>query len=77
MCYQPSSLPLSLPALPQGVTLKLRYSRAGHLFEFPILLSPTLDPYIIAGAYTLIPLATYVAKDWVAGPLGRLLERRR
>lgn len=76
----PPTNPPHLPPLappPQGVVLKLRYSRAGHLFEFPILLSASLDPRVIALAYTLIPLLGYVAKDWVIGPLGRLVERRK
>ena len=61
----------------QGVVLKVRYSRAGHLFEFPILLSPTPDPRIIAAAYTLIPLVTYIVRDWVVGPIAKLIETRK
>lgn len=72
-----STPPVRLSSLPQGVVLKLRYSRAGHLFEFPILLSPLPDPVVAAAAYTLTPLLLYIGKDWVAGPLGRLIEARR
>ena len=59
------------------MVLKVRYSRAGHLFEFPILLSPTPDPRIIAAAYTLIPLVTYIVRDWVVGPIAKLIETRK
>lgn len=50
-----ASIPLSARAshppwaLLQGIVLKLRYNRAGHLFEFPIMLSPLLDWNVLAG----------------------------
>ena len=38
----------------QGITLKLRYNRAGHLFEFPVLLSASpLDWPTLAGGRAL------------------------
>lgn len=40
--------PLSSKHRLQGIVLKLRYNRAGHMFEFPILLSPLLDWNILA-----------------------------
>lgn len=63
--------------LAQGVTLKLRYNRAGHLFEFPILLSSSPDATVAAAAYALVPLVTYLAKSWVVDPLASRIEKRR
>ena len=37
-------------SLPQGIVLKLRYNRAGHAFEFPIVLSHLVEwPVLLAG----------------------------
>ncbi|RMZ52146.1 hypothetical protein APUTEX25_001536 [Auxenochlorella protothecoides] len=68
---------LSIVTGPQGIVLKLRYNRAGHMFEFPILLSPLLDWNILAAAYCLPPLLYYVGKEWVVGPLARGIQSRR
>ena len=58
--------------------LKLRFSRAGHLFEFPILLSTDItDARVVAGAYALPPLALLALAKGVLGPLGRVVEGRR
>ncbi len=62
----------------QGITLKLRYNRAGHLFEFPILLSSSpLDWPTLAGAYLLPPLLYLAGRDLVVGPLSRGIAARR
>lgn len=62
----------------QGITLKLRYNRAGHLFEFPVLLSPSpTDWPTLAAAYLLPPLLYVAGRDWVVGPLQRGVEARR
>ena len=37
-------------SLLQGIVLKLRYNRAGHAFEFPIVLSHLVEwPVLLAG----------------------------
>jgi DnaJ family protein C protein 11 len=72
-----SSAGLSVVVGLQGVLLRLRYTRAGHLFEFPVLLSKSLDPGVVAGAYLLPPLAIYAAKEWVLGPVARRVAARR
>lgn len=62
----------------QGITLKLRYNRAGHLFEFPILLSTSpLHWPTLAGAYLLPPLLYLGGRDLVVGPLARGIAARR
>ena len=64
----------------QGVTLKLRYTRSGHLFEFPLLLlagPPTAQPGLLAAAYALPPLLYLGAKHLVVGPLGRAIQSRK
>ncbi|EFN53601.1 hypothetical protein CHLNCDRAFT_58555 [Chlorella variabilis] len=62
----------------QGITLKLRYNCAGHLFEFPVLLSSNpLDWPTLAGAYLLPPLLYLAGRDLVVGPLRRGVEARR
>lgn len=62
----------------QGITLKLRYNRAGHLFEFPILLSVSpLHWPTLAGAYLLPPLLYLGGRDLVVGPLSRGIAARR
>ena len=62
----------------QGITLKLRYNRAGHLFEFPVLLSSNpFDWPTLAAAYLLPPLAYAIGGKLVVGPLRRGVEARR
>jgi len=68
---------LSVVAGVQGVLLRVRYTRSGHVFEFPILLAPTFDIAVLLGAYILTPLAVFVAKDVIAGRLGQFVEARR
>lgn len=63
--------------LGKGVLLKVRYSRAGHLFEFPIQLSAVLSPTVVIAAHVLPPLVMYLSSSWVVGPLGRSVERRK
>ena len=66
------------PTLWQGITLKLRYNRAGHLFEFPVLLSHNpLDWPTLAGAYAVPPLLYLAGSRLVVGPLRRGIEARR
>lgn len=58
--------------------MKLRYNRAGHLFEFPVLLSSNpLDWPVLAAAYLLPPLVYLAGRDLVVGPLQRGVEARR
>eukprot|EP00887_Chlorella_sp_A99_P006975 scaffold2.g6975.t1 len=61
----------------QGVWLKLRFNRAGHLFEFPILLSPSLEATVVSGAYVLPPLAYLLLRNTVLRPISRAIERQR
>lgn len=61
----------------QGVLLRFRYNRAGHLFEFPFFLSSTFDPRILAGAYILPPLCIYLATNCVIAPVQKAIESKR
>ncbi|KAG7668677.1 hypothetical protein KSW81_005436 [Nannochloris sp. 'desiccata'] len=61
----------------KGVLLRVRYSRGGHLFEFPIQLSATVDPAVLLAAHILPPLAIYVASEWILKPLGKAIEGKR
>ena len=64
-------------ALPAGVMLRLRFQKSGHNFEFPILLSAALDPYIILGAHILPPAIIYAVLSGVISPAMRALHNRR
>jgi DnaJ family protein C protein 11 len=61
----------------KGVLLRIRYSRGGHLFEFPIQLSAVVDPTVLLAAHILPPLAIYIASEWVLKPLGKAIEGKR
>lgn len=65
-----------LTSLGRGVTLRLRYSRAGHSFEFPILLSPTLDVKVIAAAHLFPPIILFIASRLLT-PIRQAIETRR
>lgn len=70
--------PRVLPPVPQGIWLKLRYNRAGHLFEFPLLLSTNpADWPILLGAYLLPPLAYWAGTRLVVAPLRAGVDARR
>lgn len=64
-------------ALPAGVMLRLRFQKSGHNFEFPILLSAALDPYVIAGAHILPPAIIYAVLHGIISPAARALHNRR
>jgi hypothetical protein len=80
-CCHPSHSVPTLPTLPtrlQGITLKLRYNRAGHLFEFPVMLSSNpLDWPTLGAAAALPPLLYLAGSRLVVGPLRRGIEARR
>ena len=61
----------------KGVLLRVRYSRGGHLFEFPIQLSAAIDPTVLLAAHFLPPLAIYIASEWVIKPLGKAIESKK
>jgi len=63
--------------LQKGVLLRVRYSRGGHLFEFPIQLSAALDPAVLIAAHILPPLAIYLVSEWLLKPLGKAIEGKR
>jgi DnaJ family protein C protein 11 len=65
-----------LTSLGRGVTLRLRYSRAGHSFEFPILLSPILDVKVIAAAHLVPPIILFLASRLLT-PIRQAIETRR
>lgn len=65
-----------LTSLSRGVTLRLRYSRAGHSFEFPILLSPVLDIKVIAAAHLVPPMVLFLASRLLT-PIREAIEARR
>lgn len=71
-----SSGGLSIGVGPQGVVLKCRYIRGGHLFEFPILLSTSLDAQIVTAAFSLPPLILWSLSNLVIKPLGRSIQQR-
>ena len=54
----------------QGIILRPKFSRGGHVFEVPVMLSQTVqDTHILATAYILPPLLAYVTKVWIVAPL--------
>ena len=55
----------------QGVTIRIRYSRAGQIFDFPILLTNQQDLRVLAAAYTLPPLLAFVLRYYIIRPLAR------
>lgn len=59
------------------VQFKLRYSRAGQVFEFPILLSDDYTEWQMFAAATLLPpLASFLLLRYVVRPLRTWSERR-
>ena len=64
-------------AVPAGVMLRLRFQKSGHNFEFPMLLSPVLDPTVIIGAHVLPPAVVYAVLRGVVAPASRFLHRKR
>lgn len=62
----------------QGVVLKLRYSRAGQVFEFPVMLSPSSTDYpALAFASLAPPLVYFALSRLVARPVAAWMQRRR
>lgn len=61
----------------KGVLVRLRYSRGGHVFEFPITLSPSFDPSLLAAALTIPSALIYAGSEWIARPLGRILASKK
>jgi DnaJ family protein C protein 11 len=60
-----------------GTQFKLRYSRAGQVFEFPILLSEDYTEWQMFAAATLLPpLASFLLMRYVVRPLKMWSERR-
>ena len=56
----------------QGVVLRPKFSRGGHVFEVPILLSTTVSDYrVAAAAYILPPAISLMVKFWIVKPLRR------
>lgn len=54
----------------QGIILRPKFSRGGHIFEVPIMLSPSVrDSNVLLAAYILPPLLAYVMKSWIVLPL--------
>jgi hypothetical protein len=60
-----------------GTQFKLRYSRAGQVFEFPILLSDDYTEWQMFAAATIVPpLASFLLMRYVVRPLRTWSERR-
>jgi hypothetical protein len=60
-----------------GTQFKLRYSRAGQVFEFPILLSDDYTEWQMFAAATILPpLASFLLMRYVVRPLRTWSERR-
>jgi DnaJ homolog subfamily C member 11 len=55
--------------LPAGVLLRLRFQKSGHTFEFPVALSPTLDPWIVFGAYVVPPTVLFTVLHGIIRPI--------
>lgn len=72
-----STAGLAVAAGYQGIWLKMRYNRGGHIFEFPFLLSTSPRPEIIAAAYTLPPLLLWSSINLVIKPVRRVIQRKR
>lgn len=63
--------------LPAGVLLRLRLQKSGHTFEFPIALSPTLDPWIVFGAYTVPPVILFTVMNGIVWPIRATILGRK
>eukprot|EP00850_Spirogloea_muscicola_P007461 SM000037S13596 [mRNA] locus=s37:787424:792215:- [translate_table: standard] len=59
----------------QGILWKARYTRGGQKFVFPILLSSTLRPMVLLGAFILPSSLYFLLKQFVLKPFS--LERSR
>jgi hypothetical protein len=67
----------SAVSLQGGTAFKVRYSRAGQVFEFPILLTGDCrDWEVLAAASIVPPLASFLLMRYVVGPLKRWQRRR-
>jgi hypothetical protein len=54
----------------QGLILRPRFSRGGHVFEVPIMLSPSVQDYnLVVAAYVVPPFLTFVTKYYIVLPL--------
>ncbi len=55
----------------QGLILRPRFSRGGHVFEVPVMLSPSVqqDTHLLLAAYVVPPLVTYLTKYYLVLPL--------
>lgn len=61
----------------QGVSWKVRFTRGGQKFVLPIMLCPTLNPYIAAGAL-IMPSSIYaILKTFVFQPYNLRRNRRK
>ena len=64
--------------LMQGVVLKPRFGRGGHIFEVPIMLTQSAKDYrVVAAAYIVPPLLTIFAKYYVIKPLRKRSRVRK
>ena len=62
----------------QGVVVRPKFSRGGHVFEVPIMVSPTLQDYkILAAAYILPPTISLVIRFCIVKPLRRHARRQK
>ncbi|KAF6251111.1 molecular chaperone [Scenedesmus sp. NREL 46B-D3] len=67
----------STVSLQGGTTFKVKYSRAGQVFEFPILLTGDCrDWEMLAAASIVPPLASFLVMRYVVGPVKRWQRRR-
>jgi hypothetical protein len=67
----------SAVSLQGGTAFKVRYSRAGQVFEFPILLTGDCrDWEVLAAASIVPPLASFLLMRYVVGPFKRWQRRR-
>jgi len=60
-----------ITVLMQGLILRPRFSRGGHVFEVPVMLSPSVqqDTNLVIAAYVVPPLLTFITKYYVVLPL--------
>lgn len=63
--------------LPAGVLLRLRLQKSGHTFEFPILVSPTPDPWIVLGAHIIPPVVLSAVVYGVVKPIHAVISGKK
>lgn len=58
--------------------MRPKFSRGGHVFEMPVLLSTNVRDYnLLIAAYVLPPVLAYVTKSWIIQPLRKRAKLKK